>query len=51
MKKPEYRYWKSVKTGNCVFAPKSRDLGKHGLWVEITEAEYRAWDESVEVTE
>ena len=47
MKKPERRYWKSVDTHACVLAPKSRDLSKHGLWVEITEAEYRAWRESV----
>lgn len=56
MRKPEYRYWKCVKNGNCTFAPKSRDLSKHGLWVEISREEYYQWylgsaDEQKEATE
>lgn len=38
-----YRYWRSVATGACVFAPASRDLSKHGLWVEITREEFKLW--------
>lgn len=38
-----YRYWRCVATGTCIFAPAYRDLGKNGFWVEITREEYELW--------
>ena len=34
------RYWKNVTNGNCILAPTTRDLSKHGLWIEISKEEY-----------
>lgn len=38
-----YRYWRCMATGACIFAPASRELGKHGYWVEITREEFEQW--------
>ena len=40
MKKSARRFWKNLKTGLYTMAPASRDLSKHGLWIEVSYEEY-----------